>query len=81
MRRFGRRLAEAGIGVVYGGASTGLMGVLADSALAHGGEVIGVIPRDLVAHEVPHTGLTGFVHFQRQRLSICLSSSECPASP
>ncbi|MFG2124485.1 TIGR00730 family Rossman fold protein [Streptomyces sp. NPDC048710] len=54
----GRTLAMAGIGVVYGGASTGLMGIVADSALAHGGEVIGVIPRDLVAHEVAHQGLT-----------------------
>ncbi|WP_328414545.1 TIGR00730 family Rossman fold protein [Streptomyces violaceus] len=54
----GRRLATSGIGVIYGGASTGLMGTLADAVLAHGGEVIGVIPRDLVAHEVAHPGLT-----------------------
>jgi uncharacterized protein (TIGR00730 family) len=55
---FGRRLAEAGVGIVYGGASVGLMGVLADAALAAGGEVIGVIPGGLFAAEVPHQGLT-----------------------
>jgi uncharacterized protein (TIGR00730 family) len=55
---FGRGLAEAGVGVVYGGASVGLMGVLADAALAAGGEVIGVIPGGLFAAEVPHQGLT-----------------------
>lgn len=55
---FGRSLAEAGIGVVYGGASVGLMGVLADAALAAGGEVIGVIPGGLFAAEVAHPALT-----------------------
>ena len=53
----GRALAGAGIGLVYGGASVGLMGRLADSALAAGGEVIGVIPRALVDQEVAHHGL------------------------
>ncbi len=55
---FGRQLAEAGVGIVYGGASVGLMGVLADAALAAGGEVVGVIPGGLFAAEVPHQGLT-----------------------
>ena len=55
---FGRGLAESGVGLVYGGASVGLMGVLADAALAAGGEVIGVIPGGLFAAEVPHQGLT-----------------------
>jgi uncharacterized protein (TIGR00730 family) len=54
----GRLLATRGIGVVYGGASIGLMGALADAALAAGGEVIGVIPRRLFPAEIPHTGLT-----------------------
>jgi uncharacterized protein (TIGR00730 family) len=54
----GRLLAEAGIGIVYGGASVGLMGDLADAALAAGGEVIGVIPAGLFAAEVAHQGLT-----------------------
>ena len=43
--------------MVYGGASIGLMGALADAAQAAGGEVIGVIPRALVEWEVAHTGL------------------------
>jgi hypothetical protein len=55
---FGQRVAQAGAGIVYGGASVGLMGVLADAALAAGGEVIGVIPGGLFAAEVPHPGLT-----------------------
>jgi len=55
--RLGGALAAAGIGLVYGGASVGLMGRLADSALAAGGEVIGVIPRALVDQEVAHHGL------------------------
>ena len=53
-----RALAEAGVGVVYGGAHVGLMGVVADAALAAGGEVIGVIPRHLVDREIAHDGLT-----------------------
>jgi uncharacterized protein (TIGR00730 family) len=55
---FGRRLAEEGVGIVYGGASVGMMGALADAALAAGGEVIGVIPGGLFAAEIPHPGLT-----------------------
>jgi uncharacterized protein (TIGR00730 family) len=51
-------LAARGIGLVYGGARVGLMGTLADAALAAGGEVVGVIPAALVAKEVAHTGLT-----------------------
>ena len=54
----GRQLAERGIGVVYGGGRLGLMGAVADAAMAAGGEVIGVIPEALVGAEVAHTGLT-----------------------
>jgi hypothetical protein len=50
-------LAERGIGVVYGGGSVGLMGVLANAALAAGTEVIGVIPRALAERELAHLGL------------------------
>jgi len=57
-RAVGRSLAERGIGVVYGGGRLGLMGAVADSALAAGGEVIGIIPQALVAAEVAHRGLT-----------------------
>ena len=57
-RHVGRTLAERGIGVVYGGGRLGLMGAVADSALAAGGEVIGIIPQALVDAEVAHRGLT-----------------------
>jgi uncharacterized protein (TIGR00730 family) len=57
-RAVGRGLAERGIGVVYGGGRLGLMGAVADSALAAGGEVIGVIPEALVGAEVAHRGCT-----------------------
>ncbi len=54
----GRSLAERGIAVVYGGGKLGLMGAVADAALAAGGEVIGVIPEALVGSEVAHKGCT-----------------------
>lgn len=52
----GRTLAERGLGIVYGGGRLGLMGAVADAALAAGGEVIGVIPEALVGTEVAHQG-------------------------
>ena len=52
-----RELASRGIGVVFGGGSIGLMGVLADHALAAGGAVIGVIPHGLAARELAHRGV------------------------
>mgnify|MGYP001305636058 CR=1 FL=1 len=54
----GQELASRGLGLVYGGASVGLMGVVADAVLAAGGEVIGVLPRGLFSREVPHKHLT-----------------------
>ena len=54
----GTSLAQQDIGVVYGGGKAGLMGALADGAMAAGGEVIGVIPQALVDMEVAHTGIT-----------------------
>jgi uncharacterized protein (TIGR00730 family) len=54
----GRFLADRGIGVVYGGGKVGLMGAVADAALAAGGNVIGVIPEVLFDKEIGHTGLT-----------------------
>lgn len=53
----GQTFANNGIGLVYGGASVGLMGILADAVIEHGGEVIGVIPEALVQKEVAHRGL------------------------
>jgi uncharacterized protein (TIGR00730 family) len=58
IRALGAELARRGQTLVYGGAHRGLMGVLADAALAAGGRVIGVIPRALVELEVAHGGLT-----------------------
>jgi uncharacterized protein (TIGR00730 family) len=54
----GRLLAERHLGVVYGGASIGMMGAVADAALAAGGEVIGVIPKRLLESEIAHAGLS-----------------------
>jgi len=51
-------LAKQGIGIVYGGGNVGIMGVIADAALAAGGEVIGVIPESLLAKELSHAGVT-----------------------
>jgi uncharacterized protein (TIGR00730 family) len=57
-RAMGRTIAQAGIALVYGGASVGLMGEVADAALAAGGQVIGVLPRSLFDRELAHRGLT-----------------------
>ena len=54
---FARELAQAGVGIVYGGGRVGMMGAVADAALAAGGEVVGVIPQHLVDDEVAHPGL------------------------
>ena len=57
-QELGRSLAAAGVGLVYGGASVGLMGAVADAALEAGGEAIGVIPQALVDREIAHQGLS-----------------------
>ena len=54
----GAAIGKAGLGLVYGGASRGLMGAVADAALAEGGEVIGVLPEVLNGREIAHTRLT-----------------------
>ena len=54
----GRRLAERGLRLVYGGGSVGLMGVVADAALAAGGRAVGVLPLSMSETEVAHRGLT-----------------------
>jgi uncharacterized protein (TIGR00730 family) len=56
-RDLGAEIARRGLGLVFGGASVGLMGVIADAALAAGGHVIGVIPARLVQREIAHRGL------------------------
>lgn len=57
-RALGKELVKRGLGLVYGGASVGLMGVIANTVLAEGGEAIGVLPRGLFMRELPHKGLT-----------------------
>jgi uncharacterized protein (TIGR00730 family) len=57
-RALARVLCARRRGIVFGGSRSGLMGVLADEALARGGEVIGVIPRHLMAREIAHRSLT-----------------------
>lgn len=57
-RELGAELTRRGIGLVFGGGGVGLMGQVADAVLSAGGEVIGVIPRELVEREVGHNGCT-----------------------
>ncbi len=77
-RRRGELLAEDGRTVVYGGSRIGSMGALADGALAHGGRVIGILPRILSDLEVSHGGLTELhvVEDMRTRKHQMLSRSE-----
>ncbi|TXH69177.1 MAG: TIGR00730 family Rossman fold protein [Thiothrix sp.] len=70
----GELLAERGLGLIYGGAKVGLMGVVADAALSKGGQVTGVIPDSLVNHEVAHEGLTELIitdsmHTRKMRMA------------
>ena len=53
-----QHIATQGFGIVYGGASIGLMGQVADTVLEHGGEVVGVIPEFMVDYEIAHSQLT-----------------------
>src|SRR5215471_15981275 len=57
-QELGTELGRRNIGLVYGGGNVGLMGVLADAVLKAGGEVVGVIPENLMAREIGHNGLT-----------------------
>ena len=73
-RQLGTCLARAGVQLVYGGGRVGLMGILADAALAAGGRVVGIIPEHIQALEVDHTGLTelvvvGSMH-ERKRMMV-----------
>lgn len=60
-RAFGLELAKRDITLIYGGGKVGLMGTVANAALAGGGKVVGVIPRQLVEREVAHTGLSELI--------------------
>lgn len=60
-RALGTQLAEAGLGLVYGGASVGIMGAVATAALEAGGHVTGIIPKSLLEKEIAHSGLNQLV--------------------
>jgi uncharacterized protein (TIGR00730 family) len=75
----GKLLGEAGLGLVYGGAQAGLMGALADAALDHGGEVIGVIPRGLAGIEVAHQRLTNLILVETMHERKALMAREADA--
>ena len=77
-RRLGRVLAQAGIGVVYGGGAVGSMGALADGVLAAGGRVVGVLPQFMAELEWGHPGLTELqlVEDLRTRKHAMLTLSE-----
>ncbi|MFN7985862.1 MAG: TIGR00730 family Rossman fold protein [Thermoanaerobaculia bacterium] len=73
-RRLGEAIVGRGLGLVYGGASVGIMGILADAVLALGGRVTGVMPEGLVRREVAHGGLTelivtGSMHERKMRMA------------
>jgi len=73
-RAFGAEAAARGLGIVYGGGRVGLMGALAEGALAAGGEVFGVIPQELVDRELAHPRLTelyvvGSLHERKARMA------------
>jgi uncharacterized protein (TIGR00730 family) len=79
IRTFGREIAARGVRLVYGGASRGLMGALADEVLSLGGKVTGVIPKALEGRESAHRGLTelkvvGSMH-EREQLMFDLSDA------
>ncbi|AKE59876.1 TIGR00730 family Rossman fold protein [Citrobacter farmeri] len=78
-REAGTFLAQAGLGIVYGGGRVGLMGAVADSALQHGGHVTGVMPVSLVEREIAHTGLTDLqvvenMHQRKDRMAALSSA-------
>ena len=77
-RAMGTLLARRGVALVYGGGNVGLMGVVADAALAAGGDVIGVIPRSLFDREIAHTGLTDLriVHSMHERKALMAELSD-----
>lgn len=73
--RCGTEIAQAGMTLVYGGGKVGLMGAVADAALAAGGRVTGIMPQDLVDQEIAHRGLTD-LHVVRNMHERKLAMSE-----
>jgi uncharacterized protein (TIGR00730 family) len=75
----GRLLGQLGLGLVYGGAQVGLMGAMADAALDHGCEVIGVIPRSLAGMEIAHQRLTRLILVETMHERKALMAKEADA--
>ena len=75
----GRTLAEQGIRLVYGGGAVGLMGIVADAALAAGGRVVGVIPRALVELEHAHRGCTELIVVETMHERKRIMAERCDA--
>ena len=77
-RELGAEIARRGLGMVYGGASVGLMGACADAALAGGAEVVGVLPQALTAREIAHGSLTELriVHSLHERKAVMSALSD-----
>src|SRR5262245_57027339 len=81
-RQMGSALSRRRLDVVYGAGNIGLMGVLADAALAGGGRVVGVIPRSLVARELAHAGLSELhvVETMHERKALMADKSDAFAA-
>ena len=75
----GRLMAEAGVRLVYGGGSIGLMGTVADAVLANGGEAFGVIPKGLFTTEIGHPGLTELVEVGSMHERKAMMAAEADA--
>ena len=75
----GRLMAQSGVRLVYGGGSVGLMGSVADSVLANGGEAFGVIPKGLFTTEIGHPGLTELVEVGSMHERKALMAAEADA--
>jgi uncharacterized protein (TIGR00730 family) len=78
-RAFGAVLARRGLGLVYGGGHIGLMGILADAALAGGTTVVGVIPQALADKELAHRGLTELVVVETMHERKAVMADRCDA--
>lgn len=85
--RCGTVIAQSGLTLVYGGGKTGLMGAVADAALAAGGRVLGVMPEDLVNAEIAHRGLTELhivqsMHERKEKMAALSDGFLClPGGP
>ena len=81
-RRLGELLARRGVGLVFGGGHIGLMGILADTMLGLGGQVVGVIPQALVDKELAHPGVSEMhvVDSMHQRKAVMAELSDAFAA-